>query len=136
MSDKTVSFQPHLLNSSGTEERRPQVELLYNFFRQMAQTSNANLIRNANHLLALLTEKRDNEIVWHCLFFFFQKTFSKMKIVSFIYVSKFDFKFYFIWGSMTLSDYLLFQEEWIQLFIWLNNLKNIENFKIEKFNYR
>ena len=134
MPDQTVSFQPHLLNSSGTEKRRPQAELLYKFFRQMAQTSNANLIRNANHLLASSTEKRDNEIVWHW-HFFFQKTFSKTKIVSFIYVSKFDFKFYFIWGSMALSDYLLFQEEWIQLFIWLNNLKNIENFKIEKFNY-
>ena len=41
-----VDFQPHLLNSSDPEKRDPQVELLHNFFRQMAETSNTNLIRN------------------------------------------------------------------------------------------
>ena len=55
-----VDFQPHLLNSSDPEKRDPQVELMYNFFRQMAETSNANLIRNADYLLASLSEKRDN----------------------------------------------------------------------------
>lgn len=40
------------------ELRNPQVELLYNFFRQMAETSHANLIRNADYLLA--PGKQDN----------------------------------------------------------------------------
>ena len=58
-----ADFQPHLLNSSDPGKRDPQVELLYNFFTQMAEASNANLIRNANFLRA--TEKRkNNEIVW------------------------------------------------------------------------
>ena len=38
--------------------RYPQVELLYNFFRQTAETSNANLIQNVDYLLASL--KQDN----------------------------------------------------------------------------
>ena len=38
--------------------RNPQVELLYNFFRQTAETSNANLIQNVDYLLASL--KQDN----------------------------------------------------------------------------
>ena len=43
----------------------PQVELLYNFFRKMAETSNANLIRKVDYLLPSAKEKRDNsEIVW------------------------------------------------------------------------
>ena len=45
------SFQPHLLNL-GT-----QVDMLYSFFRQMTETSNANLIRIADHVLASSTEK-------------------------------------------------------------------------------
>ena len=46
--DKEVSFRPDLLNSADAELRRPQVELPYQFFRQMAEISNANLIRNAD----------------------------------------------------------------------------------------
>ena len=60
-----VDFQPHPLNSIDLEKRDPQVELLYHFFRQMTETSNANLIRNADYLLASAKEKQDNrEIVW------------------------------------------------------------------------
>ena len=58
-----VDFQAHLLNSSVTEKRDPQVKLLYNFFRQMVETRNAVLIRNADYLLA--SGKQDNsKIVW------------------------------------------------------------------------
>ena len=49
-SDKEVSFRPDLLNSSNKELRDPQVEILYRFFRQIAETSNANLARNADYL--------------------------------------------------------------------------------------
>ena len=63
-SPNKVDFQPHLLKSSDPEKRDPQVELLYNFFRQMAETSNANLITNADYLVASEKEKQDNnEIV-------------------------------------------------------------------------
>ena len=55
----------HHLNSSEAELRNPKVELLYNFFRQMAKTSNANLIRNADYLLASRKEDKDNsKIAW------------------------------------------------------------------------
>ena len=53
-----VDFQSHLLNSSVAEKRDPQVELLYNFSTQIIETSNANLIRNGDYLLA--SGKQDN----------------------------------------------------------------------------
>ena len=56
--DTEVSFQPDLLNSADAELKSPQVEFLYRFFRQMAETSNANIIRNADYLLA--TNNKDN----------------------------------------------------------------------------
>ena len=60
--NKEASFRPDLLNSADAELRRPQVELLYRFFRRFF-TSNANLIRNADYLLA--TNNKDNSnIVW------------------------------------------------------------------------
>ena len=57
-----VEFQPHYLNSSESELRNLQLEFLYNFFRQMAETSNANSIRNADYLLA--SRKEDNGLGW------------------------------------------------------------------------
>ena len=51
-SPEKVDFKPHLLNSSMPKKRDRQVELLYNIFRQMAETSDANLIQNADYLLA------------------------------------------------------------------------------------
>ena len=58
-----VGFKPHLLNYSVAKKRDLQVELLYNFFRQMAETTNATLIQNADYLLA--SDKQDNsKIVW------------------------------------------------------------------------
>ena len=57
-SSEKVSFQPRLLNSTDGEKRNPQVEILYNFFRQMADTGNASLIRNADYLVA--SGKQDN----------------------------------------------------------------------------
>ena len=61
--DTEVSFRPDLLNSASAELRSPQVKLLYQFLRQVAETSNTNLIRNAGHLLA--TSNKDNgNIVW------------------------------------------------------------------------
>ena len=87
-----VDFKPHLLNSSMPGKRDPQVELLYNFFRQMTETSNANLIRNADYLLA--SGKQDNsKIVWigpskqrygstkfKLTFFFFRKHSTRLKL--------------------------------------------------------
>ena len=106
-----VDIQPHLSNSSDPEKRDQQVGLMYNLSRQMAETSNANLIRNADYLLASAKEKRDNsEIAWVgpikqrydstkfklTYRFIFQKTFNKMIIVSFIFVMNFGFEFCFI----------------------------------------
>ena len=61
--NKGASFRPDLLNSADEELRSPQVELLYRFFRQMAETSNANLVRNEDHLLAMSNTDNSN-IVW------------------------------------------------------------------------
>ena len=61
--DKEVSFRPDLLNSADAELRIPQVELLYRFFRWMAERSNANLVRNADYLLAT-NNKDSSNIVW------------------------------------------------------------------------
>ena len=46
--DKEVSFRPDHLNSADVELRNPQVKLLYQFFRNMGETSNANLIRSVD----------------------------------------------------------------------------------------
>ena len=59
--DKEVSFRPDLLNYAEAELRSPQVEILYQFFRQMAETSNASIIRN--YLLAP-NNKVNSGIVW------------------------------------------------------------------------
>ena len=60
-----VKFELHHLNSSVADLRNPQVELLYNIFRQMAERSNVNLIRNAVYLLASHKENNDNsKIAW------------------------------------------------------------------------
>ena len=58
--DSNVTFQPYLLNSNDLEKRDPQTELLYKFFRQLAETSNAILIRNADCLLASNKDGRYN----------------------------------------------------------------------------
>ena len=47
-----VSFKPQLLNSFDPDQREPQVEMLYGLFRQIAEHSNINLLRNADFLLA------------------------------------------------------------------------------------
>ena len=59
--DKEVDFQSHLLNSSNKEKRGSQTELLYSFFRQLADKSNTNLIHNADYLTASSNEKRNNK---------------------------------------------------------------------------
>ena len=56
-------FNPSLLNSTDQDLRRPQVEMLYGAFRQMAEYSNNNLKRNADFLLGKLNKKADN-IPW------------------------------------------------------------------------
>ena len=56
-------FNPSLLNSTDQDLRRPQVEMLYGVFRQMAEYSNNNLKRNADFLLGKLNKKADN-IPW------------------------------------------------------------------------
>ena len=63
--DSNVTFQPHLLNLNDPEKRDLQAELLYKFFRQLAETNNAKLIRNADCLLASNKDGRDNSaIAW------------------------------------------------------------------------
>ena len=61
--DKEVSFRLDILNSDNAELRSPQIELLYQFFRQMAGTSNANIIPDADYLLAT-DNKNNTSIVW------------------------------------------------------------------------
>ena len=59
--DSNVTFQLHFLKSNDPEKKYPQAELLYKFFSQLAETSNANLIRNADCLL--VSNKDGREIV-------------------------------------------------------------------------
>ena len=49
-----------LLNSNDQDLRKPQVEMFYGVFRQIAEYSNNNLKRNADFLLAKLNKKADN----------------------------------------------------------------------------
>ena len=58
--DFNVTFQPQLLNSNDPGKRDSQAELLCKSFRQLAKTSNANLICNADCLLASDNDGRDN----------------------------------------------------------------------------
>lgn len=58
-SSKKTNFQPNLLNSINSNERDPQVEMLYSVFKHMAQFSNQNLPRNVNYLK--VKEKRNSE---------------------------------------------------------------------------
>ena len=46
-----IDFKPHLLNLVVAELRNAQIKMLYNIFRQMAETSNVNLIQNVDYLL-------------------------------------------------------------------------------------
>lgn len=62
-SDKEVTFRPGLFNFANMELRSPQVELFYEFFRQMAETRNANIVRNADFLLAI-SNNDNGDIVW------------------------------------------------------------------------
>ena len=48
------------MNSTDQDLRRPQVEVLYGVFRQMAEYSNNNLKRNVDFSLAKLNKKADN----------------------------------------------------------------------------
>ena len=59
---KGVSFKPQLLNSSDPDQRNPQAEILYGLFRQIAEHSNTNLVRNADFLL--VKGKKKGEIIY------------------------------------------------------------------------
>ena len=61
-SDKEVAFRPGLFDFANVELRIPQVELFYEFFRQMAETKNVNIVRNADFLLAM-SNKDNGDIV-------------------------------------------------------------------------
>ena len=63
LSKKEEKFNPLLLNSTDQDLKKPQVEMLYGVFRQMAEYSNNNLKRGANFLLAKLNKKSHN-IPW------------------------------------------------------------------------
>ena len=54
---KKEKFKPHLLNSTDPKERAPQVEILLNVFKHMAQYSNQNLSRNVDYLFVKKIEK-------------------------------------------------------------------------------
>ena len=56
--DSNVTFQPPLLNSNNPEKR--DISYCISFSRQLAETSNANLIWNADSLLASNKNGRDN----------------------------------------------------------------------------
>ena len=60
---KEEKFNLSLLNSTDQNLWKPQVEMLYGVFRQMAEYSNNNLKRNADFILAKLNKKADN-IPW------------------------------------------------------------------------
>ena len=60
---KKEKFNSSLLNSTDQDLRKPQDEMLYGVFRQMAEYSNNNLKRNADFLLAKSNKKADN-IPW------------------------------------------------------------------------
>ena len=60
--DEEVSFRADLQHFPDAELRTPQVELLYQFVRQMAETSNANMICNAD--LLAMDNKDNSNIVW------------------------------------------------------------------------
>ena len=57
---KKEKFNLSLLNLTDQDLRKPQVEMLYGVFRQMAEYSNNNLKRNAHFLLAKSNKKADN----------------------------------------------------------------------------
>ena len=62
-SKKGTSFNPQLLNSTNPEQRNPQVEMSYGLFRQIAEYSNNNLVRNADYLLAK-NKRRAEDMPW------------------------------------------------------------------------
>ena len=62
-SKKGTPFNPQLLNSTNPEHRNPQVEMLYGLFRQIAEYSNNNLVRNADYLLAK-NKRRAEDMPW------------------------------------------------------------------------
>ena len=57
---KKEKFKLHLLNSTDTKERAPQVEMLLSVFKHMAQYSNQNLLRNVDYLFTKENEKSQN----------------------------------------------------------------------------
>ena len=62
-SKKGTHFDPKLLNSTDPDQRNPQVEMLCGLFRQIAEHSNTNLIRNDDYLLAKKKKKRGEDAV-------------------------------------------------------------------------
>ena len=62
-SKKGTHLDPKLSNSTDPEQRNPQFELLYGFFKQIAQYSNNNLLRNADFLLTK-NKRRAENIPW------------------------------------------------------------------------
>ena len=53
-SSEKKDFYPHYLDLNVNDERKVAAEILYNIFNDLVEMSNANLIRNADHLLAIL----------------------------------------------------------------------------------
>ena len=57
---KGENCRPQLLNSTDPEKRNPQVEMLCGLFKQIAQYSNNNIIRNADFLLSKHKRRAEN----------------------------------------------------------------------------
>ena len=62
-SSQNKKFQPNLLNSADNKMRDPQVEMLYDLFKHIAQISNQNLQRNVAHL-NFKQNKNTSEMEW------------------------------------------------------------------------
>ena len=60
---KGENFRTQLLNSTDPEKRNLRVEMLYGLFKQIAQYSNNNIIRNADFLLSKQKRRAEN-IPW------------------------------------------------------------------------
>ena len=62
---KKKEFYPqHLDLSVSDEKRKVAVEIMYNVFKNICEASNANLIRNAEHLIASQPSIDSGDIVW------------------------------------------------------------------------
>ena len=56
-------FMPQDLNSTDPQKRAIATEIVLDFFKDVVNVSNVNLVRNSNNLLTSLTKAND-DLVW------------------------------------------------------------------------